>query len=114
MFKSRITEKLGVKYPIIGGTMMWISDADFVAAISNAGGLGILASAIYHSREEFAAAIDRIRELVASGRIGSVAESHLSFMGSITSPGRLVRDTAPQAAQHLVDQRVDIALLVPV
>ena len=63
MFKSRITEKLGVKYPIIGGTMMWISDADFVAAISNAGGLGILASAIYHSREEFAAAIDRIREL---------------------------------------------------
>jgi NAD(P)H-dependent flavin oxidoreductase YrpB (nitropropane dioxygenase family) len=63
MFKSRITEKLGVKYPIIGGTMMWISDADFVAAISNAGGLGILASAIYHSREEFAVAIDRIREL---------------------------------------------------
>ncbi len=63
MFKSRITEKLGIKYPIIGGTMMWISDADFVASISNAGGLGILASAIYHSREEFATAIDRIREL---------------------------------------------------
>jgi NADH:quinone reductase (non-electrogenic) len=63
MFKSRITEKLGIEKPIIGGTMMWISDADFVAAISNAGGLGILASAIYHSREEFADAIDRIREL---------------------------------------------------
>ncbi len=58
--------------------------------------------------------IDRIRELVASGRIGSVADLHLSFMGAITSPGRLVRDTAPQAAQLLVDQRVDIALLVPV
>jgi nitronate monooxygenase len=43
--------------------MMWISDADFVAAISNAGGLGVLASAIYASREEFAAAIDRIQEL---------------------------------------------------
>ena len=63
MFKSRITEKLGIEKPIIGGTMMWISDADFVASISEAGGLGILASAIYHSREEFAAAIDRIREL---------------------------------------------------
>jgi nitronate monooxygenase len=63
MFKSRITEKLGIEKPIIGGTMMWISDADFVAAISNAGGLGVLASAIYHSREEFAGAIDRIREL---------------------------------------------------
>ena len=43
--------------------MMWISDADFVAAISEAGGLGVLASAIYHSREEFADAIDRIRQL---------------------------------------------------
>ncbi len=63
MFKSRITEKLGIEYPIIGGTMMWLSDADFVASISEAGGLGVLASAIYHSREEFADAIDRIREL---------------------------------------------------
>lgn len=63
MFKSRITEKLGIEYPIIGGTMMWISDAEFVAAISEAGGLGVLASAIYHSREEFSDAIDRIREL---------------------------------------------------
>ncbi|MCP3953586.1 MAG: nitronate monooxygenase [Desulfobacterales bacterium] len=63
MFKSRIRERLGIEYPIIGGTMMWISDADFVAAISEAGGLGVLASAIYHSREEFADAIDRIREL---------------------------------------------------
>jgi D-proline reductase (dithiol) PrdB len=58
--------------------------------------------------------IDRVRELVASGRIDSVADTHLSFMGSITSPGRLVRDTAPQAAHCLVDQRVDVALLVPV
>jgi nitronate monooxygenase len=43
--------------------MMSISTADFVAAISNAGGLGILASAIYSSKEDFAAAIDRIRQL---------------------------------------------------
>ena len=53
---------LGIKYPIIGGTMMWISDADFVAAISNAGGLGVLASAMYDSRETFADAIDRIKD----------------------------------------------------
>jgi D-proline reductase (dithiol) PrdB len=58
--------------------------------------------------------IDRVRELVASRRIDSVADSHLSFMGAITMPNRLVRDTAPQAAQWLVDQRIDIALLVPV
>ncbi len=63
MFKNRVTDLLGVEYPIVGGTMMWLSTADFVAAISAAGGLGILASAIYQSKEEFAEAIDRIREL---------------------------------------------------
>lgn len=63
MFKTKITEMLGIEYPIIGGTMMWISNADFVAAISNAGGLGILASAIYQTKEEFAEAIDKLNEL---------------------------------------------------
>lgn len=63
MLKTRVTQMLGIEYPIIGGTLMWISDADFVAAISNAGGLGVLASAIYKSKEEFAVAIDRIYEL---------------------------------------------------
>jgi nitronate monooxygenase len=43
--------------------MMWITTPEFVAAIADAGGLGILASAIYQSRDEFAAAIDRVRKL---------------------------------------------------
>ena len=60
MFETKITEMLGIKYPIIGGTMMWITNPEFTAAISNAGGLGIVASAIYQSREEFAEAIDRV------------------------------------------------------
>jgi D-proline reductase (dithiol) PrdB len=57
--------------------------------------------------------LDRLRELAADGAIGEVAPRHLSFMGSITAPGRLVRDTAPSAAQLLADDAVDIALLVP-
>ncbi len=59
MFQTKITEMLGIRYPIIGGAMMWISESEFTAAISNAGGLGILASAIYQSREAFADALDR-------------------------------------------------------
>ncbi|NIS38949.1 hypothetical protein GWN91_07445, partial [Candidatus Saccharibacteria bacterium] len=43
--------------------------------------------------------IDRLRELKSSGRIGSVNHRHLSFMGSITAPGKLVRDIAPKAAR---------------
>lgn len=57
---------------------------------------------------------DRARELVAANRIGSLNRRHLSFMGSITAPGRLVRDTAPAAARLLVEDGVDVALLTPV
>jgi D-proline reductase (dithiol) PrdB len=58
--------------------------------------------------------IDRVRELAQSGRIGSPSRRHLSFMGSITAPGRLVKRTAPGAADWLVADEVDVALLVPV
>lgn len=58
--------------------------------------------------------LDRARELAASGFVGSLNRRHLSFMGSITAPGRLVRETAPAAARLLVEDGVDVALLVPV
>lgn len=58
--------------------------------------------------------IDRMRELVQDGRIGSTTSVHLSFMGSILAPGRLMRDTAPAAARLLAKDHADIALLVPV
>jgi D-proline reductase (dithiol) PrdB len=58
--------------------------------------------------------IDRVRELVESRRIQSVSEEHISFMGSITAPRRLIRDTAPEIARRLLESQVDVALLVPV
>jgi D-proline reductase (dithiol) PrdB len=58
--------------------------------------------------------IDRVRELAAQGRIGSINARHLSFMGSITAPGRLIQHSAPAAAEVLAADGVDIALLVPV
>ena len=41
--KTRVTELLGVEYPIIQGGMANIADARLAAAVSNAGGLGIIA-----------------------------------------------------------------------
>lgn len=58
--------------------------------------------------------VDRLRELQRTGRIGSLSDRHLSFMGAITAPGALIRDTAPEAARWLVHDGVDVALLVPV
>ena len=56
----------------------------------------------------------RLGELVKSGRIGSLNRRNLSFMGSLTAPGRLRKRTAPVAVRKLVEDGVDIALLVPV
>jgi D-proline reductase (dithiol) PrdB len=58
--------------------------------------------------------LDRLRELREQGRIGSINQRHLSFMGSITAPGRLITQTAPEAARKMVEDGVDAALLVPV
>jgi D-proline reductase (dithiol) PrdB len=58
--------------------------------------------------------LDRIRELAERGRIGAVNHRHLSCMGSITAPGRFVKETVPPAAGKFVADGVDIALLVPV
>ncbi len=45
MFNSVFFEDLGVKYPIIQGAMAWVADSSLASAVSNAGGLGIIAAA---------------------------------------------------------------------
>ena len=63
MFRTRITEFFGIKYPIIQGGMMWISRAELVAAVSNAGGLGILTAFTFPDPKELAAEIKKTRAL---------------------------------------------------
>lgn len=58
--------------------------------------------------------IERLRTLVDRGEVGSPAPRHLSFNGSITAPGRLVRESAPAAAEVFRTDGVQAALLVPV
>ncbi len=62
MFSTRITKLFGIKYPIIQGGMQWVSRAELAAAVSNAGGLGIL-SALTFSPEELRLEIRKMREL---------------------------------------------------
>jgi D-proline reductase (dithiol) PrdB len=57
--------------------------------------------------------LDRLREMQRRGEIGRLNARHVSFMGSITAPGRLITETAPAAADLLVDDGVDVALLIP-
>lgn len=45
MYKTEICDLLGIEYPIFQGGMAWIADACLASAVSNAGGLGIIAGA---------------------------------------------------------------------
>jgi nitronate monooxygenase len=63
MIKTKVTEMLGCKYPIIAGTMARISNPEFVAAASNAGACAVLASANYQSPDELREAIKKTQNL---------------------------------------------------
>ena len=65
MFKTRVTEMLGVEYPIIQGGMQWVSRPELAAAVSNAGGCGILSALTYPTPEELAREIRRTKTLTS-------------------------------------------------
>ena len=44
MLRSRVCDAIGIRYPIFQGGMAWVSDAKLAAAVSNAGGLGIISA----------------------------------------------------------------------
>jgi nitronate monooxygenase len=63
MFHTRITELLGIRYPIIQGGLLWISHAEFAAAVSNAGGLGVITALSFGSKKEIKEEIRRAKDL---------------------------------------------------
>ncbi len=59
--KTRVTELLGIEVPIIQGGMQWVGRAELAAAVSNAGGLGILTALTQPTPEDLAQEIERCR-----------------------------------------------------
>ncbi len=61
--KTRITELFGIDYPIIQGAMHYVGYAELVAAVSNAGGLGIITALTQPTPEDLAKEIARCKEM---------------------------------------------------
>lgn len=61
--KTRVTELLGTKYPIIQGGMQWVGRAELASAVSNAGGLGILTALTQPTPEDLYKEILRCKEM---------------------------------------------------
>jgi nitronate monooxygenase len=61
--RNRITELLGIRYPIVQGGMMWVGRAELASAVSNAGGLGILTGLTQSSPAALSEEIERCRAM---------------------------------------------------
>ena len=58
--------------------------------------------------------LDRLHEAAQAGLVGKAAPRHFSIMGSIIAPAVLIRDSGPEIARKLHEDRTDAVLLVPV
>lgn len=60
---TRFTELTGVRHPVMQGGMMWVGRAELAAAVSNAGGLGVLTALTQPTPDDLRREIDRCRAL---------------------------------------------------
>ncbi|MBN3780691.1 nitronate monooxygenase [Burkholderia sp. Ac-20345] len=79
--KTRITELFGIEYPIIQGGMHHVGYAELAAAVSNAGGLGIITGLTQRTPADLAAEIRRCREMT-----DKPFGVNLTFLPTVTSP----------------------------
>ena len=89
--KTRITEMVGIKYPIVLSGMSWISTPKMVAAVSNAGGLGIRATGPLNA-EQTRESIREIRKLTDKP-FG--ANASLMFPGAAENAKVLLQEKVP-------------------
>ena len=90
--KTEITELFGIKHPILLSGMSWVSTPEMVAAVSNAGGLGILATGVYGAKQT-REAVRKIRQLT---------DKPFGANATLYFPG------ARENAQVLLDEQVPI------
>ena len=90
--KTKITELLGIEYPVIQGGMAWVAEASLAAAVSDAGGLGMIAAA--------AAPAEWVREQIKKVREMTDRPFGVNIM--------LMSPEADQVAKVIVEEKVPI------
>jgi len=61
--RTRFTQLVGIEHPIVQGGMMWVGRAELAAAVSNAGGLGLLTALTQPTPDDLRREIDRCRSM---------------------------------------------------
>ena len=95
--KTRITELLNIQYPIIQGGMHYVGFAELAAAVSNAGGFGIITGLTQGTPEKLKREIERCKEMTEKP-----FGVNLTFLPSLTPPDY------PGLIQAIVDSNIRI------
>ncbi len=97
-FKTKLTEMLGIDYPILQGGMQWLARAEFVAAVSEAGCLGFITAASFPSKQELRDEIHKAKEL--TNKPFGVNVSML--------PGLAAEDMTEQYFEVIIDEKIPV------
>jgi enoyl-[acyl-carrier protein] reductase II len=109
MLKTRVCDLLGIDYPIVQAAMAWVSNAEMVAAVSNAGGLGTLgpnpgATAITRNPQETG---DRLREQI--NKVQSLTSK--PFAVNVVVPGPGEEAFSEITAKITIEEHVPVAIV---
>jgi NAD(P)H-dependent flavin oxidoreductase YrpB (nitropropane dioxygenase family) len=98
MFETRLTQLLGIKYPIIQGGLQWLATSQLASAVSEAGGLGIISSLTFPDRESLRREIRLMRE-----RTSKPFGVNLSMLPELTKG-----DRTEEILEVLLEERVPV------
>ncbi|CEJ94342.1 Putative 2-nitropropane dioxygenase [[Torrubiella] hemipterigena] len=96
-FVTELTKRLGIRVPVVQGGMMHVGTADLAAAVSNAGGLGIITGLIFLTPTALAAEIRRCQTLTKN-----------PFAVNLTLLPSTLNPDYPALAQTIIDEGVKI------
>jgi nitronate monooxygenase len=109
VIETRITKLLGIQYPVICGCMQWVTKAELVAAVGNAGGLGIIPAAAFETIDEIKAEIRKTRTLTDKPFAVNVTLipmgrpfSHADMLQAAIDEGVKVIETAGRSPEEFV------------
>lgn len=88
--KTRVTDMLGIKYPIIQGGMAWVAEHHLAAAVSEAGGLGIIGAA--------SAPVEIVREEIQKAKELTDKPFGVNIM--------LLNPNAPDIARLVIEEKI--------
>ncbi|MDY0013122.1 MAG: nitronate monooxygenase family protein [Rhodocyclaceae bacterium] len=109
--RNRVTEMLGIRYPIVQGGMMWVGRAELASAVSNAGGLGILTALTQPTPDALVKEIERCRTMTDKpfGVNLTILPSanpppYEAYLDAVISSGVKVLETAGSNPKEFIDK----------